>query len=515
MLLISEIKLKPNEDEKILKKLILNKLKIKEKDLLDYKVYKKSTDARKEIVYKYQVLVNVKDENKYLNIKNVTLHKKVDTSVKKINSNIRPIIIGYGPSGIFSTYRLVEAGLKPIVFEKGKRIDERVKDVEKYFKEGILDTSSNVQFGEGGAGTFSDCKLTTRIKDPYIEYVLDTFIKFGANENIKYTPHAHIGTDKIREIVKNITNYLIENGAEFHFQEEFDELILDDKHNAIGIKTNKGEYHSSFILLGIGHSGANTIKNLDKQKVDIIPKDMAIGFRVEHPQSLIDKNQFKGHENKEACEYFLRYKDIKGVYSFCMCPGGLVVPSSSDLNRVVTNGMSYSLRDSKIANSAILIQVNKEEYGQGNLAGFDYIKHFEEKAYNASNSYKAIACNIKDYLNNEINDLIFPSTYSLGTILYNFNDFFKESDNEILHRALLYFDTKINGFIENGIMVGPETRSSCPIRIRRDENYQSINTKNLYPMGEGAGYGGGITSCALDGIRIANKVLEVLTNNSL
>ena len=268
-------------------------------------------------------------------------------------------------------------------------------------------------------------------------------------------------------------------------------------------------------MLGIGHSGANTIKNLDKQKVDIIPKDMAIGFRVEHPQSLIDKNQFKGHENKEACEYFLRYKDIKGVYSFCMCPGGLVVPSSSDLNRVVTNGMSYSLRDSKIANSAILIQVNKEEYGQGNLAGFDYIKHFEEKAYNASNSYKAIACNIKDYLNNEINDLIFPSTYSLGTILYNFNDFFKESDNEILHRALLYFDTKINGFIENGIMVGPETRSSCPIRIRRDENYQSINTKNLYPMGEGAGYGGGITSCALDGIRIANKVLEVLTNNSL
>ena len=188
MLLISEIKLKPNEDEKILKKLILNKLKIKEKDLLDYKVYKKSTDARKEIVYKYQVLVNIKDENKYLNIKNVTLHKKIDTSVKKINSNIRPIIIGYGPSGIFSTYRLVEAGLKPIVFEKGKRIDERVKDVEKYFKEGILDTSSNVQFGEGGAGTFSDCKLTTRIKDPYIEYVLDTFIKFGANENIKYTP---------------------------------------------------------------------------------------------------------------------------------------------------------------------------------------------------------------------------------------------------------------------------------------------------------------------------------------
>ncbi len=515
MLLVSEIKLKPNEDEKILKKLIINKLKIKEKDLLDYKVYKKSMDARKELVYKYQVLVNVKDENKYLHIKNVVLYKKVDTSVKKISSNTRPIIVGYGPSGIFSAYRLIEAGIKPIVFEKGKRIDERVKDVETYFKQGVLDTSSNVQFGEGGAGTFSDCKLTTRVKDPFVEYILDIFIKFGADESIKYTPHAHIGTDKIREIIKRITNYLIDQGAQFHFSEELEELILNENHDAIGIKTNKGSYYSPFILLGIGHSAAGTIKNLDKQKVDITSKDMAIGFRVEHPQELINKNQLNGKESKEALEYFLRYKDEKGVYSFCMCPGGIVVPSSSDLNRIVTNGMSYSKRDSNIANSAILIQVNKEEYGQGNLAGFDYIKHYEEKAYNVSNSYKAIACNIKDYLNNELNDLIFPSTYALGTTLYDFNKFFNQKDNEIIHRALYYFDDKIKGFIDNGIMVGPETRSSCPIRIRRDESLQSINTKGLYPMGEGAGYGGGITSCALDGIRIANKVLEVLTNNSL
>ena len=515
MLLISELKSKVNEDEKILKKLILNKLKIKEKDLLNYSIYKKSVDARKEVIYKYQVLVEVKNEDKYLKIKNVSLFNKVDISVKKIKSDIRPIVVGYGPSGIFATYRLLEAGLKPIVIEKGKRIKDRVKDVEKFFNEGILNPNSNVQFGEGGAGTFSDAKLTTRIKSPYVEYILDTFIKFGAKENIKYTPHAHIGTDKIREVISSLTDYLIQNGAEFHFEEELEALLLDDKHQVIGIKTNKDTYNSPICILGIGHSAFSTIKTLDSQGVQIVAKDVAIGFRVEHPQSLIDQNQLGEIKLNEPSEYFLRYKDTKGVYSFCMCPGGFVIPASSDENRIVTNGMSNSKRDSNVANSAILIQVNKEEYGNGNLSGFDYLKYYEEKAYSISGSYKALACNIKDYLNNDLNELNFKSTYPLGTTLYNFNDFFKKQDNEIIKRALKFFDEKINGFVEYGIMVGPETRSSCPIRIVRNENLESINTPGLFPTGEGAGYGGGIMSCSLDGIKIADKVLTNLTNNSL
>ena len=507
MLLISEIKLALNEDENKLKDIIIKRLKLKDNELLNFEIYKKSLDARKEAVYKYQVLVELKNEKKYLKYKNVSLYIKPDLSIHKENRSIRPLIVGYGPSGIFATYRLVEAGFKPIVFEKGKRIDKREIDVEKFFKEGILDPNSNVQFGEGGAGTFSDAKLTTRIKNPFIEYILDVFIKFGAKENIKYIPHAHIGTDEIRKIIMNITDYLIKEGAEFRFEEELEELLLDNNHNLIGIKTNKNEYHSPICILGIGHSAHKTISNIYKQGVNITPKDIAIGFRVEHPQSLIDSNQIRG-EVKEPSEYFLRYKDEKAVYSFCMCPGGLVIPASSDENRIVTNGMSYSKRDSGYANSAILVQVNKEEFNKGDLGGFEYLKEYEEKAYQISNSYKAPASNIKDFIENTNNSLIFKPTYPLGVIEYDFNKFFKNEDIQYFKKALKYFDEKIPGFIDKGIMIGPETRSSCPIRINRDENYQSISTLGLYPVGEGAGYGGGIMSCSLDGIRVANSIIK-------
>lgn len=328
MILVSEIKLGLHEDEKILKKLLIKKLNIKESDLISYKIHKKSIDARKEALYKVQLLVEVKNEQRYLKLKNVSLYKPIDTKATIIESDIRPIVVGYGPSGIFATYRLVEAGLKPIVIEKGKRIKDRAKDVEHFFKTGELDVNSNVQFGEGGAGTFSDAKLTTRIKDPFIDYILDVFIKFGGDESIKYTPHSHIGTDNIRIIIEKITDYLIEKGTTFCFEEQLEELLLDDNHKVSGIKTNKQSIMSPICLLAIGHSSYETIKNLDKQGVHISAKDMAIGFRVEHPQNLIDDNQ--GGDGIHACEYFLRYKDTKGVYSFCMCPGGMVIPASSD-----------------------------------------------------------------------------------------------------------------------------------------------------------------------------------------
>ena len=510
MLLVSEIKLGLNEDEKVLKKRLLKKLKIQEKDLLNYQIYKKSIDARKDTVYKIQVLVTVKDEKTYLKYKNVTLYKQTDLKAKHVKSTIRPLVIGYGPSGIFATYRLLEAGLKPIVIEKGKRIKERIKDVEQFFKTGKLNTNSNVQFGEGGAGTFSDAKLTTRIKNPLIEYILDILISFGASKEIKYTNHSHIGTDKIRIIIEKITDYLIANGVTFYFEETLNELILNDTHDVIGIKTDKQTIYAPICLLAIGHSCQKTIKQLNKQGVYLSSKDIAIGFRVEHPQTLIDKNQKGDHIH--PCEYFLRYKDKKGVYSFCMCPGGIVIPATSDSKRIVTNGMSYARRDSEVANSAILIQVNKNEYPHSKLGGFDYIKTYEEKAYNISNSYKAPACNLFDYMNNEISPLIFKSTYPLGTTLYNFNNFFKEEDNEIFKKALLYFDTKIQGFIANGIMVGPETRSSSPLRIDRNSDLESINTRGLYPSGEGAGYGGGIMSCALDGLKCADKIINKIDN---
>lgn len=515
MLLINELKLSLNEPEEKLKESIRKRLHIKD-ETFTYKIYRKSLDSRKDIYFNYQTLVSIDHEDKYLSHKGVSKYIKNDLNTKKIKSNIKPIIIGYGPSGMFAAYRFVEAGINPIIIEKGKRIKEREKDVEDFFNKGIFNPKSNVQYGEGGAGTFSDAKLVTRIKDPFIEYILDTFIKFGANEEIKYKAHSHIGTDEIRKIIEKITNSLIARGAEFHFEEEVTDFEIKDN-KLIKIITDKSNYSSPFTLLAIGHSSFNTISKLYEKGVRIEKLDTAIGFRVEHPQDLIDSNQYHGikSDKLEPSEYFLRYKNGANVFTFCMCPGGIVIPSNSEENRVVTNGMSYSKRDSGVANSAILVSLPKEEYQGDMLAGFKYLKELEEKAYKISNSYKALASNIKDFINNEDNPLIFNSTYPLGTINFNFNNFFTIKQNEIFKEAIIDFDKKIHGFIEKGIMVGPETRFSSPVRILRNESFESTNTKGLFPMGEGAGYGGGIMSCSLEGIRVANKLLELIEKNSL
>lgn len=499
MLQVNNIKLKFNENESVLRGLIEKKLKGRIKS---FTIKKRSLDARKEPIYVYSVLVDIDNEDKYLKIKDVSKYIEEDLEVKYLERNKTCIVVGYGPSGIFSAYRLTLAGYKVIVIEKGKRIKERVKDVENFFNKGILNENSNVQFGEGGAGTFSDAKLTTRIKNKYIDYIVDIFVKFGGKESLKYDHHPHIGTDVVRNIIENITNFLISKGCEFHFEEEL--IDIDIANNSVNyVTTNKNTYKCDYLLLGIGHSAYKTICMLKEKGVHIENKDISIGFRVEHPQSLIDLNQTDNLVN-EANEYFLRYNNQKSVYSFCMCPGGIVVPAMSDINTVVTNGMSYSKRDSGIANSAILIQVFKDEF----IDGYDYLHNLEKLAYNYSNSYKALSQNIKDFMNNELNDLIFNSSYPLGTVLYDFNNFFNETDLKILKEAFVDFDKKIPGFIDKGIMVGPETRSSCPVRINRNVDFESVNTKGLYPMGEGAGYGGGIMSCALDGIKVANAIIS-------
>ncbi len=498
MLLVKGIKIRPEEDESRLKTLLEKRLRHK---IRSYRIYKKSLDARKQPFYVYSILVEIDNERKYLG-KDVSLFEEENLEVEYKERNETVIIAGYGPSGIFSAYRLMKAGYKVLVFEKGKRIMEREKDVALFFEKGILNTSSNVQFGEGGAGTFSDAKLTTRIKDPYIRYIIDVFIAHGADPKIAYENHAHIGTDHIRKIIASITDDMMKQDVEFHFEEEMEEILLDEDRNIMGIQTKKGTYSCDHLLIGVGHSAYETVKMLKEKGVYIEKKDIAIGFRVEHPQKLIDERQTKGIV-EAANEYFLRYKGEKGVYSFCMCPGGMVVPAMSDEHTIVTNGMSYAARDSGIANSAILIQIGKEEFEDG----YAYLHGLEEKAYAISGSYKALSQNIKDFMEGKLSDLIFTSSYPLGTVLYDFNQFFTAKDLSILKEAFYDFDRKIPGFIEQGIMVGPETRSSCPIRILRNENYESVNTKRLYPMGEGAGYGGGIMSCALDGIRVANVLL--------
>ena len=508
MLLIRNLRFTKEPSKEELKDKIIKRLHTKNKDF-SFKIHKKSIDSRKQTEYVYQVLVSIDNEFIYLEHKDVVKYSQDKIIFPKVKTNDKPIIIGYGPSGMFACIKLLDSNIKSIVFEKGKRIKDRVKDVENFINNGILNENSNIQFGEGGAGTFSDAKLTTRIKNKYIDYILDTLIKFGADPKIKTDAHPHIGSDEIRKIIERITNYLMENGIEFHFDEEvIDFNIVNNRIQSI--KTNQNEYKSNYYILAIGHSAYNTVKRLYELNTYIEKKDIAVGFRVEHHQNFIDNNQYSNSNNdiKEASEYFLTYKDKYNVYSFCMCPGGYIIPSTSIKNHIVTNGMSNASRDSGFANSAILIQVPSELFGDDVLSGYKYIYDIEEKAYNHSKSYKALSQNISDYMENKTTPLLFESTYKHGTVLYDFNNLFTNEQNEIFKKAFKHFDTKIKGFINNGIMIGPETRSSSPIRIKRDEKCRSINIENLYPAGEGAGYGGGIMSCSLDGIRIADYIIE-------
>ena len=512
MLLINQIKLNLNESEKLLETKICKKLHLKNDELLSYKIYRKSLDARKELAYVYTLIIEVKNEDKCLRHKDVSTYTPFNHDIEMVKTDVRPIIVGYGPAGIFATQYFLDAGIKPIIFERGSRIAKRRIDVEDFFNEGILDPESNVQFGEGGAGTFSDAKLTTRVKDITIEYITAKFIKFGAKEEIAYDAHPHIGTDCIQEIITKMTDDAISRGAEFHFDEKITDFIIEnDEFKAV--ISDKGTYYSDYLVLACGHSAYDIMLSLNKRGVYLEAKDFSIGFRVEHPQSFIDHNQYKCNNPKlPAAEYFLRAKTSvdKGVYSFCMCPGGFVVPSSSELETIVTNGMSYSKRDNNLANSALLVQVSKEDFGDNLFAGFDYIHEIEARAYKLSGSYQALSQNISDYMYNDLKPLKFKSSYPLGTSLYNLNDFFDSKLNIAFKEALLHFDHVIPGFIEEGIMVGPETRSSCPVRIKRNLNLVSISTNGLYPCGEGAGYAGGIISSSIDGVKVARTIANIL-----
>ncbi len=511
MILVDGIKRRKDEDEKVIKTRLLKTLHIKEKDLIDYKIDKVAIDARRDVTYIYRLKVKVNKEERYINGQNVHRYVRFDP-IPKIKKMIRPIVVGDGPSGLFAAYTLLLAGTQPIIFEKGKDVDQRKKDVDRFFCDGILDPSSNVQFGEGGAGTFSDAKLTTRIRDPYIEFITETFVRYGADKEILIDNHPHIGSDKIIEIIRNMREDMIKNGAAFHFEEEIKEVLFKDG-QAIGVRSDKNTYTSDHIIIAIGHSAFSSFKMLIDKNVFVQRKDLSVGFRVEHPQSLIDHNQFHGHDIGRRAEYFLRYKsEGRGVYSFCMCPGGFVIPSSSDPKTICTNGMSNSKRDNIYANSAILCQIDNNDTGEDLMASYRYIRDLEKKAYAISNSYKAPSQNIKDYLTGKLSPLIFESSYALGTYPYDLNHLYPDHLNKAFKEALIDFDKKIPGFIDQGIMVAPETRSSSPFRIKRNEDMQSVSHSGLYPIGEGAGYAGGIMSSALDGVHCAIMIIH--KNNS-
>lgn len=513
MIKITNIKIKADLSDNELFEKIYKKYKINKNDVTERRIIKKSIDARNkaDIFYNYSVELECKNENK---IKNVQIVKKEEPFKIIVNrkSSKRPVIIGAGPAGLFSALTLAQNGIKPIIIEQGKTVDERKKDVEEFQKTGKLNTLSNVQFGEGGAGTFSDGKLTSGIHNPLCKIVLKEFYNFGAPEQILYINKPHIGTDNLINIIRNMRNEIIKLGGEFLFNEKVTDFEFENSKVTAVICSKRIE--TDTVILAIGHSARLTFEKLYEKGVKMEKKNFSIGVRIEHKQSMINKSQY-GEITKlklPPAEYKMAYHgENRSCYTFCMCPGGTVIASSSEPETIVTNGMSVYARNGENANSAVLVNVTPNDFkGESPLEGIYFQKDLEQKAFKLGGSnYNAPIQRFEDFENNVKSTHIgeIKPTYKPGVTLSNLNEILPDFISKTLIEGIKYFDKSIKGFAHpDAILTGVETRSSSPVQITRNENKQS-NIKGLYPCGEGAGYAGGIMSAAVDGIKCAIAVL--------
>ncbi|MEG0842840.1 MAG: hypothetical protein RSD22_05285 [Romboutsia sp.] len=530
MLRISNLKLGIDEDVSVLKKLILNKLKIKESDLVKYYIYKESIDARRRgrIDFVYTVDIELKNEKMALNkkIKDVikveqTKYIGVDSGNERLES--RPVIIGSGPAGLFATLLLAQKGYNPILLERGLDVDNRTKDIDTFWEDGKFKPNSNVQFGEGGAGTFSDGKLTTRIKDIRCRKVLEELVNFGSPEEILYSHKPHVGTDILKDVVKNIRKEIIRLGGNVKFDAKVTDIVINNESIKSVVINNEENINTEVVILAIGHSARDTYEMLHERGVKITQKPFAIGVRIEHPQELINKSQYKEfyeHPRLGAADYQLVAHTSNGrtAYTFCMCPGGSVIASASNEGEVVTNGMSEHARDKDNANSGFLVNVVPNDFGSNHpLAGVHFQQKYERMAFELGGSnYHAPVQLVGDFLNDRVSTKIgsvVPS-YQPGYKFVNLKDCLPQFVIETMKEGLVLLNKKIHGFsMDDAVLTGVETRSSAPIRIVRDEeSLESVNVNKLYPCGEGAGYAGGIVTAAVDGIKCAEKIIEKYSN---
>lgn len=519
MIRISNIKVYENLDNDGLINFIIKKYKITKEDIIEWHITKKSIDARRKdnIHYNYAIDLKLKNENKYKKFDRV---KETNLPSIKINNlnNKKVVVVGSGPSGLFAALTLIQNGIKPIVIEQGSPVEEREKQVELFRKTGKLDTLSNVQFGEGGAGTFSDGKLTTGINSPFCKNVLKEFAYFGAPEEILYLAKPHIGTDKLIKVIKNMREHIISKGGKFLFNTKvIDFNINNNKIVSVICKDKNSTYEisASHIILAIGHSSRDTFQKLYEKGIYMEKKNFSVGLRIEHLQEDINKAQYGDSKlDLPPAIYKLSYHLSNGrsCYTFCMCPGGVVIASSSEKNTIVTNGMSNFLRDGINANSAILVNVTPDDFKSDSpLAGIYFQKDLEEKAFDlGGKNYFAPVQRVEDFLNNRKSEFIgkVKPSYLPGITLSNLQEILPNFVTDTLKESIPYFDTKLKGFADpDSILTGVETRSSSPVKIPRDENLIS-NILGIYPCGEGAGYAGGIMSASVDGIKCAIAVLE-------
>ena len=528
MIRITEIKLPLDHPPSAIVAAVIKKLGINATDLVEYSIFKRGVDARKAdaILLAYTLDVTVKGETKVLAKLKKDPHVKLapDTSyhfVAQAHTDLknRPIVVGLGPSGLFAALVLAQSGFKPLVLERGKAVRERTKDTFNFWRKGELNAESNVQYGEGGAGTFSDGKLYSQIKDPkhYGRKVLNEFVQAGAPEEILYVSHPHIGTFRLVGMVEKMRETIIALGGEIRFQSKVDDIEIQDGQVQAVILASGERIPTHHLVLAVGHSARDTFEMIHKRGVYIEAKPFSIGFRIEHPQSLIDAARHgpnAQHPILGAADYKLVHHASNGrsVYSFCMCPGGTVVASASEPGCVVTNGMSQYSRNERNANAGIVVGITPEVDFPGDpLAGIALQRKLESQAYLLGGStYQAPGQLIGDFLSNKASTEfgeVTPS-YTPGVHLTNLETALPEYAITAIREAIPEFAKQIKGFdLADGILTGVETRTSSPIRIKRnDDNLQSINIKGLYPTGEGAGYAGGILSAGVDGIRVAEAV---------
>lgn len=494
-------------------------------------IIKKSYDARNKndikIIFSFVLDLTEKEYSLLKNKLNIQKYNppEVLKPLKNIKQKIRPVIIGFGPAGFFSALYFVKNGIKPVIFEKGDKIETRIKKVNDFWSSGILDENSNVQFGEGGAGTFSDGKLNTQKNNSYTNYIKQILVEFGAPNEILYLAKPHLGTDNLKKIIINIRKFLLKNGVEIKYNEELTGFTF--KNNILNsiIINNKKEIPSNLLILALGHSSRNTYKLLYKNNIKLSFKPFALGIRIEHPQDLINLSQYgiqKDNKFLPPADYKLTYKSSfgNGVYSFCMCPGGRIICASSENNQIVTNGMSNFDRNEYFGNSAIVVSITERDVestdAPSELKGIQFQKSIEEKAFKmGGGKFFAPVQTTASFLLNKIDSTTPKTSYKPGVTPCNIHELFPDIIRKSLREGLIYFDKKIKGFTgKDAVIIAPETRTSSAVRILRNDTHESISHKGIFPCGEGSGYSGGIISSALDGLITAKKVIESYDLNS-
>ncbi len=532
MLRITELKLPLDHPDEALREAIVQRLGIRDEQLISFNLFKRSYDARKkntELLFIYTIDLHASNEEELLR-KFADDHNVVpapDVTYRYVAQapeglDARPIVVGLGPCGIFAGLLLAQMGFKPIILERGKEVRQRTKDTWGLWRKSVLNPESNVQFGEGGAGTFSDGKLYSQIKDPqhHGRKVLEEFVKAGAPDEILYINKPHIGTFRLTGMVEQMRQEMIALGAEVRFEQKVTDLLIEEG-QVQGVVLESGEQLlSRHVVLALGHSARDTFRMLHAQGVYMEAKPFSVGFRIEHPQSLIDKarlGKYAGHPKLGAADYKLVYhaKNGRSVYSFCMCPGGTVVAATSEPGRVVTNGMSQYSRNERNANSGIVVGIDPErDYPGGPLAGIELQERLEAHAYVMGGSnYQAPAQLVGDFVAGKPSTALgsVEPSYKPGVTLGDLAPSLPAFAIEAIREALPAFDRQIKGYnLHDAVLTGIETRTSSPLRIRRGEDFQSLNVKGLFPAGEGAGYAGGILSAGVDGIRVAEAVAKAM-----